>query len=79
MGEPLRGYATSELHRRLAAAGFPDTTLSRLVATLDTCAFGRFAPSQSRQQGASEAARGALEVLDDLDRATLPKAAEVGS
>ncbi|MBI5502380.1 MAG: BatD family protein [Deltaproteobacteria bacterium] len=76
VGEPLRGFATSELHRRLSVAGFPDTTLARLVATLDTCAFGRFAPSQSRQQGAADAARGALEVLEDLDRAKLPKATE---
>ncbi|MBI5487663.1 MAG: BatD family protein [Deltaproteobacteria bacterium] len=79
VGEPLRGFATTELHRRLSVAGFPDTTLGRLVATLDTCAFGRFAPSQSRQQGAADAARGALEVLDDIDRVKLPKAPEVRS
>jgi len=79
MGEPLRGYATSELHRRLAMAGFPDAALSRLVAALDTCAFGRFAPSQSRQQGASDAARAALDVLEHLDRAKLPKAAEASA
>jgi hypothetical protein len=75
-GEPLRGYATIELQRKLSAAGFPEATLARLVATLDTCAFGRFAPSESRQQGAAGAAAGALQVLDDLVRAKLPRAPE---
>jgi len=76
MGEPLRGYATAELQRRLVVAGFSDTLVSRLVAQLETCAFGCFAPSASRQQGASEAARGALDVLRDLERAKASPAAE---
>jgi hypothetical protein len=69
MGEPLRGYATAELQRRMVAAGFAEALVSRLVAQLETCAFGRFAPSSSRQQGASDAARGAFDVLRDLERA----------
>jgi hypothetical protein len=76
MGEPLGGYATSELQRRLIAAGFPDTVVARLVAQLDTCSFGRFAPSASRLQGASDAARGAIELLGSLERVKLPRAGE---
>jgi hypothetical protein len=76
MGEPLRGYAMAELQRRVVVAGFAETLVSRLVAQLETCAFGRFAPSSSRQQGASDAARGALDVLRDLERAKPSPAAE---
>jgi hypothetical protein len=76
MGEPLGGHATSELQRRLIAAGFPDTVVARLVAQLDTCSFGRFAPSASRLQGASEAARGAIELLGTLEGVKLPRAGE---
>jgi hypothetical protein len=73
---PLRGYATPELQRRLVAAGFPETAVARLVAQLDSCAFGRFAPSASRQQGASDAARGALDVLRDLESVRTARAPE---
>lgn len=68
-GEPLRGYATADLRRRLVAAGFAEPLVDRLVAQLDSCAFGRFAPSASRERGASETARAAETVLRELERA----------
>jgi len=69
VGEPLRGYATADLRRRLVAAGFAEPLVERLVAQLDSCAFGRFAPSASRERGASETARAAETVLRELERA----------
>jgi len=69
VGEPLRGYATADLRRRLVAAGFAEPLVERLMAQLDSCAFGRFAPSGSRERGASETARAAETVLRDLERA----------
>jgi L-alanine-DL-glutamate epimerase-like enolase superfamily enzyme len=69
LGEPLRGYAAGELCRRLVAAGFPEATVDRLAAQLEACAFGRFAPSASRRQGAEETARAALDLLRDLESA----------
>jgi hypothetical protein len=68
VGEPLRGYATADLQRRLVAAGFAEELVARVVAQLESCAFGRFAPSDSRERGANETARAAEAVLRELER-----------
>lgn len=79
VGEPLRGYATADLQRRLVAAGFAEPLVARLLAQLESCAFGRFAPSESRERGASETARSAEQVLRELERAPAGRGGEAAS
>ncbi|MEN9798995.1 MAG: hypothetical protein RL653_2691 [Pseudomonadota bacterium] len=44
LGEPVLGLTREPLREKLRAAGLPDERVSALLAVLDTCEMGRFAP-----------------------------------
>jgi hypothetical protein len=71
LGEPLRGLTVGDLQRRLVRAGVPEPLAESVGVQLEGCAFGRFAPSESRLQGAAEAAQGMLAALSGIERVRL--------